>query len=160
MFTYDNIGQKIKSLATGTFVVEAIAAIIAGIYLITSSENMVLIGFLVIFAGPLVAWVLSWLLYGFGQLIENSDIIAEESKRKNDKHDKLVAQNNERKQKQKAQQQYAHVREVIENPGIHENDFIDIICPHCSETLSYPKGQLENNSALICPLCGEPISFT
>ena len=63
-------------------------------------------------------------------------------------------------QKQKAQQQYVHIREVIENPGIHENDFIDIICPHCSETLSYPKGQLKNNSALICPLCGEPISFT
>ena len=46
--------------------------------------------------GPIVAWFSSWLLYGFGQLVENSDIIAAEYNRKNEKHEKVIAKNNER----------------------------------------------------------------
>ena len=66
---YDNIGGKIKQLARITFAVEAISAIIGGIALFVNEEF--LFGLLCFFAGPIVAWVSSWLLYGFGELIED-----------------------------------------------------------------------------------------
>ena len=67
---YDNIGGKIKSLAKAVFIVEAIAAVIAGIALMASDDDMVPFGLLVMAVGPLVAWVSSWLLYGFGEIID------------------------------------------------------------------------------------------
>jgi len=66
---YENIGGKIKSVAVGTFIVEAIVAVFSGVAIIFSGE-LVLIGLLVIIFGPLGAWVSSFLLYGFGELIE------------------------------------------------------------------------------------------
>jgi len=79
MFNYDNIGEKIKGLAKAFFFIGAIAAVFAGIFLMSDSEDTVLWGLLMIIAGPIISWVSSWLLYGFGQLIENSDIITDNS---------------------------------------------------------------------------------
>ena len=67
---YENIGGKIKNWAKWIFIVEAICAVIAGIGLIADDNGAV--GFLVMIVGPLVAWVGSWLLYGFGELIETN----------------------------------------------------------------------------------------
>ena len=69
---FDNIGGKIKGLAKAVFIVEAIAAVIAGIALIASDEDLIPIGLLVLFIGPIVAWVSSWLLYGFGEIIDKT----------------------------------------------------------------------------------------
>ena len=66
---YENIGGKIKNCAKWIFVVEAIAAILAG-FVLAAEEDGVFI--LVSIVGPLVAWVGSWLLYGFGELIETN----------------------------------------------------------------------------------------
>ena len=66
---YDEIGKKIKKLAIATFVAEAIASIILGILFII--EHFELLWILVAFiAGPIVAWVSSWLLYGLGEIID------------------------------------------------------------------------------------------
>ncbi len=67
---YDNIGGKIKGLAKAFFIVEAIAAVITGIALMATDEDLIGIGLLVMVVGPLVAWVSSWLLYGFGEIID------------------------------------------------------------------------------------------
>lgn len=69
---YDNIGGKIKRLAKATFFVEAIAAVITGIALMASGEERAAIGFLVAMLGLIVALVSSWLLYGFGELIDKT----------------------------------------------------------------------------------------
>ncbi len=66
---YDEIGKKIKRLAIATFIVEAIAAIITGIVLITEYVDLWIV-LLVFILGPIVAWVSSWLLYGFGEIID------------------------------------------------------------------------------------------
>ncbi len=65
---YDNIGGKIKGLAKASFIVEAIAAVITGIALWVDTEEWWCS--LILFCGPIVAWVSSWLLYGFGELID------------------------------------------------------------------------------------------
>ena len=67
---YDNIGKKIKALAKWTFIVEAIAAAIAGIALMFTDEELIIFGLLALLLGPVVAWVSSWLLYGFGELVD------------------------------------------------------------------------------------------
>lgn len=154
MFNYENIGNKIKGLAQMAFVVEAIAAVITGIALMASDEDLILYGLLVLIAGPIIAWVSSWLLYGFGQLIENSDIIAEEYNRKNQKHEKVVEKNNEKKQAQRLKD----VKAAIENPDVDEYKFIDITCPNCKVELSYPKRQLQSEDGVTCPMCDAHIS--
>ena len=75
---YNNIGKKIKGLAKGTFIAEAVAAIITGFILFVTGldswehRDLALVGPLVIALGPIVAWVSSWLLYGFGELVDKT----------------------------------------------------------------------------------------
>ena len=69
---YDNIGGKIKGLAKGTFIVEAIAAIIIGIAMLADGdEDLMIVGALTLICGPIVAWISSWVLYAFGQIVED-----------------------------------------------------------------------------------------
>lgn len=67
---YEDIGKKIKGLAKAVFIIEAIAAVIGGFVMMAEDGDMALIGLLSITAGILVAWVSSWFVYGFGELID------------------------------------------------------------------------------------------
>ena len=69
---YENIGKKIKKWAKWIFILEAIAAIISGLGLLFAGEDTWLFGLLDIILGPSVALVSTWLLYGFGELIEKT----------------------------------------------------------------------------------------
>ena len=154
MFSYDNIGGKIKGWAKWIFAIEAIAAVISGFVLMAQNEDMILSGLLVVVFGPIVAWVSSWLLYGYGQLIENSDIIAEEYNRKNEKHEKDVAKSNAKKEAQRREK----VKVAIANPNIADDEYIDITCPNCKGELSYTKEELQSGN-VICPMCDTHISI-
>ena len=154
MFSYDNIGGKIKGWAKWMFAIEAIAAVIIGFVLVAQDEDMILIGLLVVVFGLIVAWVSSWLLYGYGQLIENSDIIAEEYNRKNEKHEKDVAKSNAKKEAQRREK----VKATIANPNVADDEYIDITCPNCKEELSYTKEELQSGD-VICPMCDAHISI-
>ena len=159
MFSYDNIGGKIKSCAVWIFTVEAILAIIGGFMILLSDEDMILAGILVIVLGPIAAWISSWFLYGFGQLVENSDIVAAEYNRKNEKYEKVAAKNAALEQKRNAEkevQRREKAKEIIENPEISEDEFVDITCPKCKEELSYTKEQLQGGEA-TCPMCDAKI---
>ena len=68
---YENIGGKIKNWAKWIFIVEAIGAVMAGIALITTDDDLILAGILTLFCGPIVAYVCSWILYAFGELVED-----------------------------------------------------------------------------------------
>ena len=73
---YDNIGGKIKGLAKVIFIIEVIAAVIAGFAIIAIDKYLALIGLLVMAVGATAAWISSWFLYGFGELIEKTCEIA------------------------------------------------------------------------------------
>ncbi len=81
MFNFNNIGGKIKGLAKAAFIVEAIAAVLSGIVMFIEDDDMFFAAVLVAIVGPIVAWVGSWLLYGFGQLIENSDTLVKNTRK-------------------------------------------------------------------------------
>ena len=67
---YENIGEKIKNLAKWIFVIEAISAVIGGLLVLFEEEFLA--GIILIIVGPVVAWVSTWLLYAFGELVEKT----------------------------------------------------------------------------------------
>jgi DNA-directed RNA polymerase subunit delta len=38
-----------------------------------------------------------------------------------------------------------------------DDDFVDVLCPHCNETVYYDKGMFDNNSDIRCPNCHSDI---
>lgn len=89
---FSNIGGKIKLLAKVLFWIGLILSVVTGgIFLISprgtatfnyssgysTQVSSVLAGIIFIFVGFLLSWISSMLLYGFGQLIENSEAIRE-----------------------------------------------------------------------------------
>ena len=72
---FNNIGGKIKGLAASVTVIGIIASVIVGLVLMTADGDTVFLGILVAALGSFVSWLSSWLLYAFGQLVENSDTI-------------------------------------------------------------------------------------
>ncbi len=71
---FNNIGDKIKTVAVIISILGIIFSVILGLVFLTTST---LIGILIILLGSLLSWVSTFLLFGFGQLIENSDIICQ-----------------------------------------------------------------------------------
>lgn len=74
---FDNPGNKIKGCAKVFATIGICASIIWGISLINNDFNnvektMSLIGIGIIVVGTLASWFFSLLLYGFGELVENS----------------------------------------------------------------------------------------
>ncbi len=65
---YENIGVKIKNWAKWIFIVEAIGAVITGIALAVNEDALYIF---IAIGGPIVAWVGSWILYAFGELVED-----------------------------------------------------------------------------------------
>jgi len=80
---YSDIGGKIKRWAKWIFIVESICAIIAGICIILNAlsyadESNAVWGILLIIFGPPVAFVSTWILYAFGQLVEDVHAMRDE----------------------------------------------------------------------------------
>ena len=70
---YDNISEKIKSLAGATFALGAFMSIILGVWLISIEHTITVpLGIIIIVVGPVASWASSWMIYGFGELIENT----------------------------------------------------------------------------------------
>lgn len=80
---FKNIGGKIKDLAQVICYLGIAISVVAGIVMIgfgSSSydgDTMVVMGCVVMIVGSLVSWIGSFFAYGFGELIENTTVIAE-----------------------------------------------------------------------------------
>lgn len=79
---YDNIGKKIKGLAKALFIILSLMFVLYGATFIMGSRSIgsknYLLGLSIILGGPLVAWISSWVLYGFGELVDKTCDIAED----------------------------------------------------------------------------------
>lgn len=62
---YENISKKIKGLAQVICILEILASILYAFTFMGEKDTFV-IAFIMMFVGPLLSWVSSWLLYGFG----------------------------------------------------------------------------------------------
>ena len=79
-----NIGGKIKTLAVVVCILGMFASIVIGFLLIMGIGEVFGLekagfgsGILFMIVGSLLSWVSTFVLYGFGQLVENSDILVE-----------------------------------------------------------------------------------
>lgn len=75
VFMFEKIGQKIKILAQVVAWIGIAISYIAGIVLMAREDGNPLAGLLIMALGSLSSWIGSFMTYGFGQLIENSDIL-------------------------------------------------------------------------------------
>lgn len=80
---FDNIGGKIKALAKIVAWIGIILSVVLGIVAMFSpvvyngtAYKGILPGILIIIIGALGSWISSWVMYGFGQIIENTDKLA------------------------------------------------------------------------------------
>ena len=76
---FENVGGRIKTLAIIIFFIEAIATILTPIILVMKWYFRLLI----IFGGLFVEYFGFALIYGFGHLVENSEIVATDTLAKN-----------------------------------------------------------------------------
>ena len=72
----DNAGTKIRKWAASFVLVEAIAAIIGGIYVMTIDEEYIIVGILTMIAGILVAWLTALFISAFGELVKSPPTFA------------------------------------------------------------------------------------
>ena len=75
---FNNIGGKIKTIATCFTWISMILDVILGIAMIILDQNLRIYGLIFLFVGPISSWIWMSFLYGFGQLVENSDILVDE----------------------------------------------------------------------------------
>ena len=47
--------------------------------------------------------------------------------------------------------------EWLEEDAYDDDDFVEVVCPHCNETVYFDEDMLENDDKLICPNCNEEI---
>lgn len=81
---FDNIGGKIKALAKVFCWIEIILSVIIAIIMFVSVEDVPYsqeglykgLGCVFLIIGPLLSWISSFVLYGFGELIETNCEIA------------------------------------------------------------------------------------
>ena len=79
---FSNSGGKIKTLARIICVLGIVISIFGGLILIIQGasfheSSLTVTGVLVLFAGTIGSWIGSFFAYGFGELIENTTVIAE-----------------------------------------------------------------------------------
>ena len=78
---YSNIGGKIKGVAMAIAVIGALSSIVAGVMMIDEgngyhgNSTLVGLGWFFIIGGPILSWIGSMTLYGFGELIDKTQEI-------------------------------------------------------------------------------------
>ena len=151
---YRDIGEKIKGLAIVIFFIEAIASVIGGFILWMDNEEWWCI--LIIIIGPFLAWVSSWLLYGFGEIIDKlCDIERNTRGGKSTIEIKRKADRIEKEALAKAEWDEEDPYDEIETIVIGNTEYIEFMCPTCQEFLSFKKGTGE----MKCPFCDSKIEI-
>ncbi len=80
---FSHIGRKLKALAiilAWCGIGVSVAAGLLMIFEFPAYDDMRLYGLLSLVAGPLVSWVSSWIVYGFGELIDRTAEIAKNTR--------------------------------------------------------------------------------
>ena len=83
---FSNIGKKIKFLAAILCWIQIIFSVIGGIVSMVAIGKALgglvgfLLGIVIIAVGVLAAWIGSFMLYGYGQLIDNTDSLVAQTR--------------------------------------------------------------------------------
>jgi hypothetical protein len=128
---FNNIGDKIKKLATVMCWVGIIISFLYAIFYMQLPSSRIIVGFLYVIVGSLASWIGSFFCYGFGQLIENTDILVEQL------YEKTPRPRNKALHK-------AYEEESFVPPITRVETAIQWQCSVCGSMISEP----------VCPYCG------
>ena len=143
----DNIGSTIKSLAKFQFGVGVVVSVLVGFFL--CFEIGMILGFLCILAGAILAWVLFLPLYGLGDVLEQlreirfdieslkSSIAHTDSSARHEQKDNKTEEHQEQ-----PPQQEAFIKKVQDDTLIK--------CPNC--------GCQQKKTREVCWKCNSPLS--
>ena len=160
---YFDIGKKIKNWAIWMAIIEAIGSVITGIvFLCVYGIEDGWWGLIISVCGPVVAYVNTWLLYGFGELIdkacdiaENTNIIsipAREEYEKNKQEEEKTRKEAIEEAAKKRQEAIERARqEAKANPNVGSFTVVDektIVCHSCNFVQSI------NRKTYWCSNCG------
>ena len=70
---FENIGGKLKILAVVEVILGVLGSVICGLSAIVN--EMVLTGIIIMVVGGVSSWMGSWMAYGIGEAVENSEAI-------------------------------------------------------------------------------------
>lgn len=73
---FSNVSEKIKILAQIVLWLGIIVSVVIGCFMMATDEDLIASGFLVWLFGASSSFIYSFVLYGIGQLIENTDDIS------------------------------------------------------------------------------------
>ena len=154
---FSNIGEKIKVFSTLLSVLGIIVSVIAGLVLI--ANEVAVVGCLVLIVGPRFSWLGSLFAYGLGQLSENTDVLA----------GKKRAETASPAHRSAPAAEPVPVAEFVPRsapapaakPAVLQEEekdvleMVDVSCPFCKSSLSYPTDALAESSVVRCPICDE-----
>ena len=166
---YYNIGRKIKTWAMWMFIIEALSAIISGILLILNFvdagpyEFNLFMGIITILLGPVVAFVSTLLLYGFGELIEktskneaNTEQILKILKKQNDSQTKNSSTNVNTASKSENNIKASNVTTSTPESNIKASNVTVASKPESTTKSSdiTVSTKAKNDTNIVCPSCG------
>ena len=115
-----NIGSKIQTLAVAIFIIGIVISVIVGLGFM---EETFIGGLLIAIMGCLCSWIVSLFAYGFGELIEKTTEIAENTRCSNATNETISNNHDEISSNNPKTKKCPHC-------GI-EHDFDDSECPNC-----------------------------
>ncbi|MBQ9866070.1 MAG: hypothetical protein IJM34_03540 [Lachnospiraceae bacterium] len=172
---YDDVGKKIKVIAKVACWVGIAFSVITGIQagrLIGGLTGEFSFGtfFGTAIGGAFLSWLLSLFLYGFGELIENTNSIARrfeeisivsETKHIKENNNEQVPLAYKVNGPGKAEKEIELKKVDIKIPADTDTDeYLDVECPYCNEKLAFTKQFLTETDRLTCPMCGEAFNTT
>ena len=138
---YDKIGKKIQVLAILIFIFGSIIGVIAGIVYMFVSNSM-LLGFVIFIASIPGSLIPSWLLYGFGEIIEKLRII--EYNTRENKTPETNTQIERTKRSTIEIGRKKNTESVFSKSSSSGSSSERKICPYCGDTVK----------SSVCEMCG------
>ena len=151
---FENIGAKIMGLATIISIFGITGSIVVGFGVMFSSGNTdeasAGVGFGIMIIGSLISWVGGFLLYGFGELIEQTTVNAEATRELLNLYKKEMKDQVSEENKSSASPVINETIKIEKSNipvKVHKNNDGKIICPAC--------GHEQEGHRLVCFECGQ-----
>lgn len=146
---FNNVGEKIKTLAKVTFYIESVSFIISGIVMLFNGDLFILYGLLTIVLGPIVSLVQAWFVYGFGELITETKNISLNTESKTEKEYIPLYHEASPKNKKSEKSEEVTVKDNRDAPPVIPSEHSGyIICPKCNT--------MQRSNRKKCFNCAQP----
>lgn len=144
---FENIGRKIMGLIKVIFWIGVIVCCVYGIILLC--DNQIGNGLIVLIGGPILCWISGFIVYGFGQLVEDTRAIKEK-----------LYEGSKIKEEREFKKTIAKEKDSIKKKIDTDADgdtIVEITCPQCRSALSFFVENFKNDDSVKCPYCESDI---